>query len=75
MKARCNICGKEVRLESIGYGVYKTSKEMEEHQKEHSETIVWELIPDIKDTVITFDEGVEGYDGKTVTKEEEEVRV
>ena len=53
MKARCNVCGKEIPLENIGRGVYKTNKEMEEHQKEHTEKIVWELVPDIGDTVIT----------------------
>ena len=52
MKARCNICGKELELESVGHGMYQMSKDMEEHQREHTEKVSWELT-DTESTDIT----------------------
>jgi len=43
MKAKCCVCGKEMELEYVGHGMYQMSKAMEEHQKEHTEKVSWEL--------------------------------
>ena len=43
MKAKCCVCGEEFQLESVGHGMYQMSKAMEEHQKEHTEIVSWEL--------------------------------
>ncbi len=43
MKAKCNICGKEMELEYTGHGMYQMSKKMEKHQQEHTEKVRWGL--------------------------------
>ena len=52
MKAKSCVCGEEFQLESVGHGMYQMSKAMEEHQKEHTEKVSWELT-DVKPVDIT----------------------
>jgi len=44
MKVKCSICGKEMELEYAGHGMYQMSKDMQEHQKKHTEKVSWELV-------------------------------
>jgi len=52
MKVKCSICGKEMELEYAGHGMYQMSKDMQEHQKKHTEKVSWELV-DVECTDIT----------------------